>query len=105
MTLSDLETLLNAILPGGVYHYGAPPEVPRRIVWAEYGTNDLIGDDAAIVCIPLVQIDVYTQRDDDTLAEDVQTALSAVGQYCSVAGIEFDDEFMSLRTILQLQLI
>lgn len=105
MTLSELEALLKTVAPDAVYHYGAPPETPRCIVWAEYGTVDLVGDDVAQIQIPLVQIDVFTQTEGDSLADDVLAVLARGGQYCSVIGVEYDDEIMSLRTILQLQLV
>ena len=104
MTLSALESLLQGVCPE-TYRYGAPPSAARRLVWAEYGTNNLIGDDVAQLSIPLIQIDVYTQSENDTLAADVITALANNGQYCEVMGIEYDDETMTLRTILQMQLI
>ena len=104
MKLSELEAVLRSVC-SDTYRYGAPPSAARRLVWAEYGTNDLIGDDVAQLSIPLVQIDVYTQSENDTLAADVITALANSGQYCEVMGIEYDGETMTLRTILQMQLI
>lgn len=104
MKLSELEALLKTVTPE-VYHYGAPSAAARYIVWAEYGTDDLMGDDAAQLQIPRVQIDTYSQDENDTLAASVITALANAGQYCSVVGIEFDDETLTVRTILQLQLI
>lgn len=104
MTLSELEALLKTVLPE-VFHFGAPAAVTRYVVWSEYGSADLVGDDVAQLQIPLVQIDVYAQDEQDTLAAQVITALSNAGQYCTVVGVEFDDETLSVRTILQLQLI
>lgn len=98
MSFSELQTLLSSVCTE-TYHYAAPESVQRFIVWAEYGEIALYADDGVAISLPRVEIDVFTQTESDSLADEVQEALSAAGQTFTRTGPTFDDDGLTLRTV------
>lgn len=104
MSLSELESLLLRLC-SDTYHYAAPSGLARYVVYGVTGAETLFGGDAIALQLPIVQIDVYTQDEADTLPLDIAEALSAFGQPVSVAGPEYLDNQLSQVTTLTLTLV
>lgn len=104
MTISALEQLLQRVAGAQVWHRQAPEGEPVRIVWHQYGYTMVDGGNAPRLRLPQVQIDIYTQSEADTLAEDVMDALSEADQTYMVYDVSYDDEEHAIRTVLQLEL-
>ncbi|MEG1825574.1 MAG: hypothetical protein RR501_12460 [Cloacibacillus sp.] len=79
MTYSNLESVLNGVLPNLVYKWKAPRNKPRYIVWTPTGANTVYGDDTPILHSLRASVYIYTQTDDDHLPADVFIALIAAG--------------------------
>ena len=71
-------------------------------MWHEYGAQTLNGDDAVQLESPKVQIDIIWQSD-NSLLPAVKSALSRTGQSYEVIQHGYDDEWASMRCILQLE--
>lgn len=103
MSCSDLEAALKALCPD-TRHLAAPKNKTKYIVWAEYGLNDIHGDNQAQIRIPKVQIDAYCQ-DPDATAEDgffvsILNTLDNLGVSYEVQDIGYDPETALMRCII-----
>lgn len=79
MNCSKLEAALKAVLPKAVFHLEAPAYVERFIIWSESGYQTLRADDAVAEKVPLVNVFVYSQIEDDVLLESIMSALDDAG--------------------------
>lgn len=102
MTLQELDTALKAVCPN-TYELAAPAGATRAIVWNCYGAAHLIGGDCTVVDIHKVQLDIFYQALDDTLAEDVKAALRELYLPYEVQDDGYDDEYALRRCILLLE--
>ena len=102
MTVPELNTTLNAALPGKVFELAAPQGVKEYAVWHQYGAQLLAGDDTVQLESPRIQIDVIWQND-KSLLHTVKAVLSACGQAYEIISYGYDDEWASMRCILQLE--
>lgn len=104
MSLSDLDALLKGVCPN-TYRDAAPEGLSRYVVWGQDGAAALYGDDATVLALPRIWVDVYTQDYDDDLPERIVDALSSAGQPVSVSGPEYLDQELSIVTTLSLTLV
>lgn len=102
MTVSELNTALKAALPGKVFELAAPQGTEEYAVWHQYGAQLLIGDDTVQMAAPKVQIDVIWQADKSLLSV-VCDVLTQCGQAYELISYGYDDEWASMRCILQLE--
>lgn len=102
MTLQDLDSALKAVCPA-TYELAAPAKATRAVVWHCYDAAHLLADDCTVVDIPKVQIDIFYQQLDDSLAEDVKEALRELHLPYEVQDDSYDDEYALRRCILQLE--
>lgn len=102
MTVPELDTALRQALPGKIFELAAPAGVKEYAVWHLYGAQLLIGDDVVQDETPRIQIDVIWQKD-KSLLPAVKAALSAAGQAYDLIEYGYDDEWASMRCILQLE--
>lgn len=104
MTLQQFEQLLKQVCPE-TYELAAPKGVPRFVVWHTYGYTHMYGDDGNLVDLPKIQLDIVTNRKNDSLAGDICYALY---QHCiaySVQSEGYDPDYNAYRMILQLVVI
>lgn len=104
MSLSEFDALLKGVCTD-TYREAAPEGLSRYVVWGQDGTAALYGDDSAVLILPRVWIDVYTQSHEDMLPLDVIDALNAAGQPVSITGPEYLDKQLSLVVTLSLTLV
>ena len=84
----------------------AGQDLPRFVTVAPYAASSIYGEDANILDIPKVQIDIYVQEPDDTLPYDVAGVLQTFAlPYTVEALMEYDESTNRLRTILQAEVI
>ena len=102
-----LQELIDALsaLSGHPVDAVAPSDKTRFIVCAPYMASSVYGDDANVLDIPRVQIDVYTPTPDDDLIEQVEELLQSWHLPYSVEDYGYDQETNRFRTILQLDVI
>ena len=99
--LSELLEALEA-LTGSPVDTIAPPDTPRCCAAHGYTAASFYGDDANILDIPRVQIDVYTQDPADDLPEQVAALLQAWHLPYTIELLrEYESETNRLRTIYQ----
>lgn len=103
MSCSDLEQALKALCPD-TKHMGSPQGKTKCIIWAEYGLNQVHGDDRTQLRIPKVQIDAYCQEP-DPLAEDgffvsILDTLDGLGVPYDVQDIGYDPDTALMRCII-----
>lgn len=99
--LSELLEALEA-LTGCPADTIAPPDTPRCCAAHAYAAASFYGDDANILDIPRVQIDVYTQDPADELPEQVAALLQAWHLPYTIELLrEYDEETNRLRSIFQ----
>lgn len=108
MSCSELETALREATEN-VFQNAAPASYTEYIVWAVYGYTQLIGDDAVVMSVPRVQIDVYSQEDGAELEggffEDVRGVLDGLALPYAVPEVGYDPDAAAMRMILQLDVI
>lgn len=104
MTLNEFSAKLKEVFPD-VYETAAPKGMKRYVVWSRYGRASFFGDNQNQVDLPKVQIDVFSNVYDDTLADDICDALRRMDLPYSVQSEGYDDDFSAYRTILQLVVI
>lgn len=84
----------------------APPDTPRFAVASAYGASSVYGDDANLLDIPKVQIDVYTQDTADELPDEVMALLQSWHLPYTVEALNvYDEETNRLRSIIQAEVI
>lgn len=104
MTLQSLDAALKTVC-ADTYHIAAPAGLTRYVVWAEYGSEGVEGDDSTLLDIPRVQIDAVWQNPADTLPDDVRGVLRAQHIPYEVISVGYDDEWAGMRMILQFEVI
>lgn len=104
MNVSKLNTILESHLPGKVFELAAPQGVKEYVVWHEYGSNLLVGDDVVQAEVPKIQIDVIWQED-RTIFSAVKAALTEAGQPYDLISIGYDDDWAAMRAVLQLEVV
>lgn len=104
-SLNDLEAALLTVLPGAVFHYDAPEGVERYVVYTEFGERALYGDDAAALSLPVVQLDVITQDEADSLVSDIRERLAELEQVVVLRDSYYDDELLAVRSVLEVTLL
>ena len=104
MTLLEFDAGLKAACPE-TYRDAAPKGARRYVVWAAYGREPVFGDDRNQLDAPKVQLDIVTNKVDDTLVDDVCAALWMMDLTYTVVSEGYDPEYNGYRTILQLVVI
>ena len=104
MTLQSLDIALKTVC-ADTYHIAAPAGLTRYVVWAEYGSEGVSGDDSTLLDIPRVQIDVVWQDPADTLPDDVRTVLRTWRVPYDVISRAYDDDWAGIRMILQCEVV
>lgn len=102
MTLQQFNKALKDVCKD-TYEVAAPEDVLRYVVWHQYGTASMFGDNRNVLGIPRVQIDIVTNDPLDFLADDVFAALWSMGLSYSIESEGYDPEYSAFRTILQLE--
>lgn len=105
MTLLEFETKLKEACPGLVYELPAPKGAERFVGWHRYGRSSTYGDNRNQLDAPKVQIDIITNVEGDTLADDAFAALQNMDLPYTVDSEGYDDDYCAHRTILQLVVI
>lgn len=94
--LSSLESVMNALLTvssSNVYHYKAPANSTRYIVWAEDSEfADLLTDNWKPGQTIEGTIDLFTKNEDDTFISDIPTALNKARIWWSLNSVQYEDE-------------
>lgn len=104
MTVPEFEAVLKAVCQD-TYEIAAPKGLLRYVVWHRYGKQSAFGDDCNAVNLPKVQIDIVTNRNNDSLAEDVCNALCMAYLPYSIISDGYDPDYNAFRSILQLVVI
>ena len=104
MTLQEFDAALKKQCKD-VYELAAPKGLMEYIVWHTYGRQSSFGDDHNSVDLPKVQIDIFSQKRDSILADDVSAALWALNLPYSVVSDGYDPDYNAYRTILQLVVV
>ena len=104
MTLQTFDAELKKTFTD-TYEVAAPKGKQRFVVWHRYGRSTVYGDNRNQVEVPKIQIDIVTNIQNDTLADDVCAALWLMDLSYSVVSEGYDDEYSAFRTILQLVVI
>lgn len=104
MTLQNLEIELKTVCPD-TYELSAPPGLTRYIVYQQYGSELVCGDDTGLTDCPKVQIDLLWQRKGDSIVADVLELMRKLNQSFTVVEIFYDDEYASMRCIMELVLV
>lgn len=105
MTLQEFDANLKTACPDLVFELAAPEEKTRYVVWHRYGRSSTYGDDRNQLDIPKVQIDIITDRLDDTLVDDIAAVLWLMDLPYEVVSEGYDDDYAAYRTILQLVVV
>lgn len=93
--LSSLEQIMNALLTVSeeVYHYTAPEDSTRYIVWAEDSeVASLVADNYKPGQTIEGTIDLYTKNEDDAWIRDIPVALNAAQIGWSLNSVQYEDE-------------
>lgn len=101
MTLSEFETILKIATPS-VFEREAPHGVTRYIVWHAYNLDLVRGDDHVCADFPRVQLDVFWQRRNDSLLDDLRRILDYFRLSYDLQDLIWDDDRHLRRAILQL---
>ena len=104
MTLSELERVLK-LATEHVYEREAPAGVTRYIAWHRYNLTPIHGDDHRVINLDRVQLDVFWQREPDTLFGDVLAVLDHWNLPYDVQDITWEDERQLHRAIIQLTVV
>ena len=84
----------------------ASPDTPRFAVASAYRASSVYGDDANILDIPKVQIDVYAQDTADDLLDQITALLQLWHLPYTVEALNvYDEETNRLRSIIQAEVI
>lgn len=103
MTFSSLLLILQtASDPSApVYRDRVPERATRYIAVTKYGSSPILGDSTNVADITRVQIDIYTQTEDDVLPGQVIAALRANHMPYVLAGEGvWDEDRLLYRTVL-----
>lgn len=103
MTTKEFEQALR-LVTDKVFRMQAPNNEPEYVVWHGYGHNSLVGDDGVRVELLKVQLDVIWQDNDSDFLGRIKGVLSDFALPYFEAEYGYDDEWMAMRCILQLEL-
>lgn len=105
MTLSELETALKAVCTN-TYPLSAPEGVTEYVVYSVYNKTTEYGDNRTFRLGDKVQVDAFTQDVDyDSFFAGIMDALDTAGVVYTVEGIAWDEDSMSQRMTLQMELV
>ena len=88
-----------------VYEREAPAGITRYIAWHRYNLTPIHGDDMHVLDLDRVQLDVYWQREPDTLLGDLTAVLNYWHIPYNVEDITWEDERQLHRAIIQLTVV
>lgn len=103
MTTSQLEEHLKTVSPA-VYGTLAPEGATEYVLWHLYGSHTLVGNDTVILSLSKLQLDIIWQADAE-LCDRVKELLSDLSLPWEEIDYGYDDEWASMRCILQLELV
>ena len=106
--LQELIEAIAALEEAGVpvYQTVGPADTLRLVVVTPYAAASFYGDDANLLDVPKVQIDVYTPDLTDTLPDTVMGLLQSWHLPYTVEDLQgYEPETNRLRTILQAEVI
>ena len=103
MKLKQLEEHLQAVSPA-VYRDKAPEGATEYVLYHRYSSNVVIGDDSVCVAVPRVQLDIIWQTDEE-LPDRVKELMCNLRLPWEEMDYGYDDEWASMRCILQLELV
>jgi hypothetical protein len=109
MTLAELNQALKAIgYPVAYSHFEDTPQNPAPkppfIVYREAYSSDLMADNRNYVDIPVIQIELYTDKKDLAAEAAVQNKLKGLGLPYSKTEMYIEDERL-FQVIYEIQLI
>lgn len=104
MKYSELETLLKTVCPE-TYHLGAPDDVNRFVVWGETGYGGVSAGGRKILLSIKFSVYIYTQDEDDSLVDDIIEALENAEVCVSGPSPGYDDERMTLVSVLECEAV
>ena len=104
MQISKFKETLEAAAPGLIHETAAPKGLLEYAIWHEYAPRTLVGDDIVQLEAPRVQIDVIWQSN-KLLLKTVKDCLGDMGLAYEVVEHGYDDEWQSMRCILQLEVL
>lgn len=104
MKIDEFKQTLESAAPGLIYELAAPKGLREYAVWHEYVPRILVGSDVVQLEVPRVQIDVIWQSD-KLLLQTVKACLGDMGLAYEVIEQGYDDEWESMRCILQLEVL
>lgn len=88
------------------YPFAGAPDEPRQIVYSVYSVSSAYADDLNILDVPKIQLDLWTQTDEDTLPDQVTEVLRTWRLPYSIETLMmYDDETNRLRTIVQTEVL
>ena len=94
--LSSLENVMNALLTvstDSVYHYTAPANSTRYIVWAEESeVENFVADNWKPGGTIEGTIDLYTKDEDDDFIPQIPQALNSAGIAFELYSVQYEDE-------------
>lgn len=103
MTTSQLEEHLKTVSPA-VYGTLAPEGATEYVLWHRYGSHNLVANDTVILSLSKLQLDIIWQADAE-LCDRVKELLSDLSLPWEEIDYGYDDEWASMRCILQLELV
>ena len=88
------------------YPVAGAPDEPRQVVDSVYSVASAYADDLNILDVPKIQLDLWTQTDEDTLPDQVTEVLKTWRlPYRVEALMMYDEETNRLRTIIQAEVL
>ena len=103
MKLKQLEEHLQTVSPA-VYRDKAPAGATEYVLYHRYGSHVAVGDDSVCMALPKVQLDIIWQADEE-LPDRVKELLCDLRLPGDEMDYGYDDEWASMRCILQLELV
>lgn len=104
MTSSAIQAVLEAVCED-TYHLAAPEGVTRFIVFGETGGQNVCAGNRVVATTTKFSVYVYTQDEDDALTAQVTAALDAAGIAFSAPAPGWDDERMTLVSIIDCEAV
>lgn len=104
MTLQEFEASLKDAVPE-TYNLQAPAGEVRYVTWHTYSGSSVRGDDRNQLDAPKVQLDIVYQSTQDTIVDDVLSALWLMDLPYEIISEGYDPDYAAMRVILQLVVI
>lgn len=95
MTLSELKTLLNTVLPDKVAYYAFPPKEAPLLPYITFymtGSDNFGADNIVYHAATPVRIELYEALRDSTTEGSLESALTKAGLYWTRDDAYIDDE-------------